>query len=168
MIERCRIAHFDDLKPHQQVQMLEVLTGVHQSRSPETLPQFGLNGGRPVALLKDGKIIAAIVTDEQHNVLHWAGRPDRKFLKEVGHSPAIAIMRAHLAQRGDKKITFVGPASDAATNLFYNRFFVEGKTELSKKGRISTIAFTDDLVAKLKSKISSSAQDWRLHRQITQ
>ncbi len=161
MIERCTYRHFDDLAPHQQHDMLALLTGTHQTTEPEKLPQFGLNGGRPVALLKDGKVIAAMITDENHNILHWAGRMDREFQKEIGHSPALAIMRAHLAEQKNGKITFVGQSSDAATNLVYNKFFVKGQTTLSKEGDISIITFTTDLTEKLEPKIQCDPRVWR-------
>jgi|GEM_PF-3144610 len=160
MIDRCRIAHFDDLKPHQQAQMLDVL---NDTTSHETQPTFALTGGRPVALLKDEKVIAAMVTDENHKILHWAGRQDREFLEHFRHTPAMAIMRAYLQHRGKRNITFVGQASDAAINLFNRRFGQRGAYYNKKQGALKKIYISKTRFGKMKSKIPFEPNVWRLY-----
>ncbi len=132
MLERCAYRHFDDLMPHQKKQMFAVLN--QKQGASEAHMTFWLMGGRAVALLKDEKVIAAMVTDEDHNILHFNGRTDREFLRQMGYTPAEAIMRAYVQHRNDRKLTFVGEASDGAVNLFNNRFTEEVKGTRFLKG----------------------------------
>ncbi len=170
MIERCAYRHFDDLTPHQQNEMLDVLN-LKRGSSEEHM-NIGINDGRPVALLKDGKIIAAMVTDENHNILHFNGRNDREFLKEVGHTPAEAILRAYVQHRNDRKLTFVGNASDGAINVFNNRFtedingkrFLKGVRFGKPAGDLKTIHISKYRFKNFKSSIGFEPEAWRMIR----
>ncbi len=162
MIDRCTYRHFDDLMPHQQKEMLEVLNRTH-GEPKESEPAIAINGGRPVALLKGGKVIAALVTDEDHNVLHWAGVPNTRFTREFGHTPAEAILREHLARRGDGKIEFVGQASDAAIELFHRKYFDPKHTQTYRNGPNNGIQFSEQALKTLKPALRSQDHDWRLY-----
>jgi len=158
MIDHCRIAHFDDLKSHQQVQMLDVLN------RPSKGPIFALNGGRPVALLKDEKVIAALVTDEDNRILHWDGQPSREFNTHFGHSPAEAIMREYVAMRGDGKLEFVGNGSDTAIKWFYKKIYDPNHTPTYENGENNGIRFSPQALRHLKPAIRSAVSAWRLYR----
>lgn len=163
MAERCAFRHFGDLAPHQQKQMFDVLNRTHGAPD-EPEPQIILTGGRPVALLKDGKVIAALVTDEHHNVLHWAGVLNTQFTREMGQTPAEAILREHLARRGDGKIEFVGQASDAAIDLFYRKYFDPKHTQTYRNGPNNGIHFSEQALKNLQPAVRSQDQVWRLYR----
>ncbi|MBI2445132.1 hypothetical protein HYV43_01960 [Candidatus Micrarchaeota archaeon] len=168
MIERCAYRHFDDLTAHQQKQMIAVLN--RKEGASEVHMDFMLTDGRPVALLKDDRIIAAIVLDKDHNILHFNGRNDREFLKEIGHTPAEAILRAYVEHRNDRKLTFVGEPSDGAINMFNNRFteetngkrFLKGVRFGRPAGDVKTIHISKYRFKKFKSAIPFKPDVWRM------
>ncbi len=175
MIERCPYRHFADLTENQQDQMLALLNRGDGEIQRRPWNESHLIGHRPVALLMDEKVIAAMVTDKDHHVVHWAGKTNRKFLDEFKRTPAMELMRSHIEQLKGRPLTFHGvfeedgtrwPFGFAEGNLFKNRYSKHGIQPEIRDGvwNYDVSKLPESVREKLKPKIPCNDSVWRLYR----
>ncbi|PIT85370.1 hypothetical protein COU36_03625 [Candidatus Micrarchaeota archaeon CG10_big_fil_rev_8_21_14_0_10_59_7] len=134
----------------------------------ESTGMFGIGGGRYVALLKNGKPIAAIATDASGLVVHnWVGMPDREFVKEHGTSPAQALM-LHLLRRNGGTVKYSGRMGGMAANMFDKQLLSMGVSPPAFKTRnsdVRTITVPKKILERLQlPKIKILPWTWRYYR----
>ena len=139
--------HYADLTPRQQMQLVSLLSGRHlfgqlKQKDPAMkkieMGIYAINpndDNHPVALLKNNRVIAGIVTDSRHTIRNFAGLPDREFIETFGHTPAMELLRHNLEiNKGKLRIRadMIGPF---AKRLIDRRIMVRGVTAAFAGGR---------------------------------
>ncbi len=160
-------AHYGDLSDSQKEAMVRLLSYEHRPPNPEH-PD---NPVRPiqdkdmaVALLKNGKPIAAIVTNGRQKVYNWAGRMDKKFLGQFGHTPAEEMIRQHLFRLRGKNMTYDYRMEYDARLAFDNRLLAKGVARPKKRNQTRTIKIPPELRKELTSALKHDSNAWRIFR----
>jgi len=158
--------NYNDLSSELKTQTVRLLSAEHLSNDPDSLPIQPIeHGNHPTVLMKDGRVIAALVTDGRQRVHNWAGRIDREFLKEFGHTPAEELLRQHLLNlQGRKRVNLTFSEAlntTAAVNAFYKRLYDNGTPIPALRGDRRTLKIPTEILARLKPALPAQETAWR-------
>ena len=160
-----RITKYQTLNHRQKKEVVRILSAQHvyPDEDKTNEPLYGVSAGEKLTVLlkkKNGKTqpVAAISTEGKH-VFNWAGKLDKDFVRQHGHTPAEELILQHAA-RQNGGFTFAFAIDGYPANSLRKRLLEPGGGTINREGEVRTVTINKAFLEKMKPALISEREAW--------